>query len=207
MSRVPAEPLLDTHGLWQYDRRVAFVFDPDTLQSICRKHLSLPLEEKFEAVTDDLDKEYPNRIRRKKTWVFKMCGGSLGMLTVLYASITEYLVLFGSPTGSEGYTGRYHWSHVYDILLDGQMRCYARGQFEPAVYKAGDMAFLRRGYDKGYRMTGHTWMLEYSRGLIPTMLIFGILGSLPQTLDFRSARQQIWEFARLAIMELLRGKI
>jgi C-8 sterol isomerase len=186
---------------------VANIFDPDTLQDICRKNLGLPLEEKLEAITDDLDKQYPNRIRRKKTWVFKMCGGSLGMLTIMYASITEYLVIFGSPTGSEGYTGRYHWSHVYDILLDGEMRCYARGQFEPAVYKPGDMAFLRKGYDKGYRMKDHTWMLEYCRGLIPTMLLFGVLGSLLQTMDFKSARQQFWDFSRIAIRELLRGKI
>jgi C-8 sterol isomerase len=186
---------------------VAYIFDPDTLQDICRRSLALPLEEKFEAITDDLDKQYPNRIRRKKTWVFKMSGGSMGMLTILYASVTEYLVIFGSPIGSEGYTGRYHWSHVYDILLDGEMRCYARGQFEHAVYKPGDMAFLRKGYDKGYRMKENTWMLEYSRGLIPTMLLFGVLGSLLQTMDFKSARQQFWDFSRICIRELLRGKI
>ena len=91
---------------------MAHIFDPDTLQDICRKNLALPLEEKLEVITDDLDKEYPNRIRRKKTWVFRMCGGSLGMLTILYASVTEYLVIVGSPIGSEGYTGRYHWSHA-----------------------------------------------------------------------------------------------
>jgi C-8 sterol isomerase len=186
---------------------VAHIFDPDTLQDICRRSLTLPLEEKLEVITDDLDKQYPNRIRRKKTWAFKMCGGSLGMLTILYASVTEYLVVFGTPTGSEGYTGRYHWSHVYDVLLDGEMQCYARGQFEPAVYKPGDMAFLRKGYDKGYRMKGHTWVLEYSRGLIPTMLLFGVMGSLMQTMDFKSARQQFWDFGRMAVRELLRGKI
>jgi C-8 sterol isomerase len=186
---------------------VAFVFDPDTLRDICRKNLTLPLEERLEVIMDELDKEYPNRIRRKKTWVFRMCGGSLGMLTIMYASITEFLVIFGSPTGSEGYTGRYHWSHVYDILLDGEMRCYARGQFEPAVYKPGDMAFLRKGYDKGYRMKEHTWMLEYARGLIPTMLLFQVLGSLLQTMDFKSARLQFWVFGGIAIRELLRGKI
>jgi hypothetical protein len=186
---------------------VAYIFDPDILQDICKRNLDLPLEDKFEAITDELDKRYPNRIRRKKRWIFNISGGSMGMLTIMYASLTEYLVIFGTPIGSEGYSGRYCWSHVYDIMLDGEMWCYSRGQFERAVYKAGDMAYLRKGFDKGCRMRDHAWMLEYSRGLVPTMLPFGVFGSLFHTMDFKSARHQFWDFSRICVRELLRGKI
>jgi len=37
--------------------------------------------------------------------------------------------------------------------------------------------------------------------------MFGVLGSLMQTMDFKSARQQFWDFSRIAVRELLRGKI
>jgi hypothetical protein len=39
------------------------------------------------------------------------------------------------------------------------------------------------------------------------MLTFGVLGSLMQTMDFKSARQQFWDYGRLTVGELLRGKI
>jgi hypothetical protein len=185
---------------------VAYIFDPDTLQDICRRNLELPLEERIEAITDELDKQYPGRIRRKKRWGFSISGGAMGMMTIMYASLTEYLVMFGTPTGTEGYTGRHLASHVYDIMLDGEMWCYTRGQFERAVYKAGDMAYLKKGFDKGYRIRDHAWMLEYCRGIIPTMFPFAVLGSLMHTLDFKSTREQVWDFSRIAMRELLRGK-
>lgn len=186
---------------------MAYIFDPDTLQDICRKNLNLPLEEKIEAITDDLDRQYPNRIRRRKRWIFSISGGSMGMLTIMYASLTEYLVLFGSAIGSGGYTGRFRWCHIYDIILDGEMWCYSRGQFERAVYKQGDMAYLIKGFDKGYRMRDHCWILRYCKGFTPSVLLFGALTSLLHTMDFRSTRHQIWDYSRLCVRELLRGKI
>ena len=185
---------------------MAYIFDPKDLQEICKKNLSLPLEEKFEAITDALDKQFPGRIRLKRRWIFNVAGGSMGMLTILYGSISEYLILFGTPIGTEGYSGRY-WAHVYDIMLDGEMLTYTQGQFTPAIYKPGDMAYLRRGTDKGYRVKDHAWMLEYSRGFIPQMLPFGVLGSMMSTLDFKGMRHQFWDFGGICIRELLRGKI
>jgi len=186
---------------------MSYIFDPDVLHEVCRKHMELPLEEKLEAITGEIESLYPNRIRRRKRWIYNICGGSMGMLTIMYASISEYLIFFGSPIGSEGYSGRYRWSHVYDVMLDGEMWCYTRGQLERVVYKPGDMAYLKKGSDKGYRMKDHAWMLEYSRGLIPAMLPFGALGSLLHTMDFKSVRHQFWDYGRMCVRELLRGKI
>jgi hypothetical protein len=183
-----------------------YIFDPDALQEICKQNINLHLEEKLEAIVDALDKRYPRRISTRRRWVYSMAGGSMGMLTLLYASLSEYLIFFGSPIGSEGYSGRY-LAHVYDVMLDGEMWCYTRGQLDRAVYKPGDMAFLRRGTDKGYRMKDRAWMLEYARGIIPAMLPFGVLASLIHTMDFKSMRLQFWDYGRMSVREILRGKI
>jgi len=45
---------------------MAYIFDPKDLQEICKKNLSLPLEEKFEAITEALDRQFPGRIRLKE---------------------------------------------------------------------------------------------------------------------------------------------
>jgi C-8 sterol isomerase len=50
-------------------------------------------------------------------------------------------------------------------------------------------------------------MLQYARGFVPQMLPFGLLCSTMTTLDFRSARHQIWDFGRILVKELLRGKL
>ena len=41
---------------------MAYIFDPKDLQYV-RKNLGVPLEEKFEAVTEALDRQFPPRIR------------------------------------------------------------------------------------------------------------------------------------------------
>lgn len=185
---------------------MAYIFDPDLLQETCRQNLELPLEEKFEAVTEALDKRCPGRIPTKRRWIFNVAGGAMGMLTVLYGSMSEYVIFYGTPIPTGGYSGRY-WADVYDIVLDGEMSCYTQGQFEPAIYKPGDMAYLRKGTDKGYRFKPRTWMLEYARGFIPQMLPFRVFGSTITTLDFRCVRQQLWDYGRILMKETLKGKI
>lgn len=185
---------------------MAYIFDPDLLQDMCRQNLDLPLQQKLEAITDALDKRCPGRIPARRRWIFKVAGGAMGMLTILYGSMSEYLIFFGSPIPAGGYSGRY-WVDIYDIVLTGEMRCYTQGQFEPSIYNPGDMAYLRRGTDKGYRVKSQTWMLEYARGFIPQMLPFGALCSTVTTLDFRSMRQQFWDYGRILMKEILKGKI
>ncbi len=185
---------------------MAYIFEPDLLQEICKQHLDLPLQQKFEAISDVLEKRCPGRVPAKKRWIFNVAGGTMGMLTILYGSMSEYLIFFGSPIPAGGYSGRY-WADIYDVVLAGEMRCYTQGQFEQAIYGPGDMAFLRRGTDKGYRIRSDTWMLEYARGFIPQMLPFGLLCSTITTLDFRSTRHQLWDYGRILVKELLRGKL
>ena len=182
------------------------VFDPEALQTIVKKNLALPLEARIDAIIADIDEAYPRRITTRKRWNFTIAGSVMGQVNVLYGSITEYLLIVGFPVGTGGYSGRFA-SEIWDVMIEGEHQTFTLGQYEPTVYLAGDMAYLRKGIDKGCLMKPGVWMLEYARGFVPQMMPFGILANSLITMDFRSVRHQFWDFGRICVRELLRGKL
>ena len=180
------------------------VFDPDVLQRIVQGSLDLPREEAMDSITQDLHAAYPGHIDTgPRDWIFNNAGGAMGQLTLLYASLNEYLIFFGTPIGTEGHSGRYR-TDVYDVMFDGEMWCYIEGESERSVYKPGDMAFLGKDLAKGYRVHDRAWMLEYARGPIYTMLPFGLADSMVSTLDLRSFRRTLQGYAK-CVMQSFRG--
>ena len=185
---------------------MSYIFDPKTLHEIANSALGLPHEAMFQRVIDELDRHYPNRIRKTQHWIFNNAAGAMGSLTLLYGSLSEYIIIFGTPIGTEGHSGRYS-ADVHDFMLDGEMWTFYPGDFERTVSLPGDAALLKRGSSKGYRVPDHAWMLEYARGWIPFMLPTGVADNLFSNLDFKSALDLHWDYAKLCIRELLRGKI
>ena len=47
-------------------------------------------------VIDMLAKEYPGYINTEQEWFFNNAGGAMGSMTVLHASMSEYVIIFGS---------------------------------------------------------------------------------------------------------------
>lgn len=180
-----------------------YIFDPAVLHECSKKGIGLPPADMFTAVVNKLDKNYPGIIEKKQDWIFNNAGGAMGILTLLYASLSEYLIFFGSPIGTEGHSGRYS-AEVYDFMMDGEMWCYTPGQFERTVYRPGDAAYLGKSAAKGYCIKDHAWMLEYSRGFIPLMLPFGLSDSIWSTLDWKSIRKLTGNYARLCIRNMFR---
>ena len=146
--------------------------------------------------------ELPTNLRS----VFNNAGGAMGQMKLLHCSITEYVILFGTPIGTEGHSGRYG-TEVYDFMLDGEMWCYHPGEFERAIYKPGDAAYLGPDKAKGYAVPSHAWMLEYSRGIIPTMLPFGLADTVFSTLDRKTVGRTLWQYGKLVVKELAQGKV
>lgn len=173
-----------------------YVFDPEILRDVARSHLDLPLEEMIPAITRDLAERYPGLIATEPEWFFSNAGGTMGQVTILYASLREYVIFFGSPIGTGGHTGRYPFVDDHTVILDGEMWYYGEGDLQRQEYRRGDTYHLRRGESKGFRIVDSAWILEYARGAIPTMLPFGVADSVFSTLDFSSLFRTFWLYAR-----------
>jgi len=185
---------------------MGYIFDPAKLQSLAGKHIGQSHEEMVAAIISDLAKAYPGHIEMKQDWILSICGGVMGIMTVMHASLTEYVLIYGTPIGTEGFSGRYRVD-IYDILLAGEMKTYTEDHFRaPIITMPGELAHLRRRQAKGVHLSGGTWMLEYGRGLVATTLPFALSGAI-SSLEIRSVVKLIWIYGRLVVRELLRGKI
>jgi len=165
---------------------MTYVFDPKLLREIAKLGIGRPHPELFAVIAEELTRRYPGRIDEAPEWFFNNAGGAMGMLRILYASWTEYLIFFGTPVGTWGHTGRYSFVEDYTFLLDGEMWYYGEGQTERTVYRPGAEIYLPKGQARCYCIVDHAWTLEYARGLIPTMLPFGLADSLFSTLDYKT---------------------
>ena len=186
---------------------MSHLFDPSELHDLTRRSLIHGDRDAiFAAIIDELAERHPGHIRRDVPWIFNNAGGAMGQMKLLHCSLTEYILLFGTPIGTEGHSGRY-LAEVHDFMIDGEMWCYHAGDTDRAVYRPGDAAYLGGGRAKGYRVPDRAWMLEYARGPIPTMLPFGLADTFFSTLDRTTIGTTVWSYGKMVVGNLLRGKI
>jgi len=176
-----------------------YVFEPDDIHAIAKEVSTLPTEQAISAIVNTLNTRYPGKIKTDLHWVFNYTGGTLGQMTLLYASLDEYVLIFGSPIGAEGFSGRYAKMDVYDCMFEGEMWTYLEGQLEKTVYLPGDVAVLKRGEGKGYLMKENTWMLEYTRGFIPASLPIGAFAPFNLTRDWHNLWGVVSDYGGLVI--------
>lgn len=186
---------------------LAYIFDPEVLHECAKAGLGMSFEDSLDRVTEELDRRYPGWIDTgPRKWVLNNAGGAMGQMTFLHCSITEYIIFFGTPIGTEGHSGRYR-TEVWDFMLKGEMWTYIEGERERTVSKPGDAAYLGADQAKGYRIPDHGWMLEYSRGPIPSMVPFGVADTMMSTLDVTTLSRTLVGYGGRVVKSLLKGKV
>ena len=160
-----------------------YVFSPEFLRETATKALKENgdnLNGTMGQIIEDLRGEYGEHIIAEPRWVFNNAGGAMGAMLVLHFSLTEYVIIFGTPVGTEGHSGRF-LADDYFMLLAGEQWAFAPGSLQREVYRPGDLHLMPHGVAKQYRCPEACWALEYARGnmlsMLPPLLESGALAS------------------------------
>lgn len=193
-----------------------WVFDPKTLQAIAKRGIAAAHaknganatpEQVISSVIAEVTKVYPLHAVYTNKWIWNNAGGAMGALTVLHASFSEYLIIFGSAVGTEGHSGRYPWAEDFFTIIYGEQWAALANGASPEVYRPGDQHYLPKNTAKQYRMPSTCWALEYARGNIPSMMLFGIADLFSSTVDHVTLYHTIAESAGKMVQNALKGKI
>ncbi|PRT56149.1 C-8 sterol isomerase [Wickerhamiella sorbophila] len=191
-----------------------YIFDKVRLQQICQEALAsldidAPAQKIMEKTHTLLKKEYPEFIvdeLRPEDWVFNNAGNAMGSMIILHASLTEYLIFFGSAIGTEGHTGT-HFADDYFTILHGVQYAARPNASIAEKYLPGDQHHMPYGVNKQYSIPAGSFALELAQGYIPSMLPFGMIEVLTSTLDVASFAQTCVLTAKHMFGNILKGKI
>ena len=184
---------------------MGYLFEPEKLQEIVKPAVGQPFDQMVDTVISGLAAAYPGYVETKKNFFFSLAGGITGMINVIHGSFTEYIILFGTPIGSEGYSGRYSID-IYDIVLSGEMYTYIEPHPGRRVeHPLGEIAYLPKGTAKAVSLARDTWMLEYGRGPVPTCLLMGLSDAIT-AYDYHIIGKTVYTYGRQVLGNLFKGK-
>ncbi|CAG98075.1 C-8 sterol isomerase ERG2 [Kluyveromyces lactis] len=192
-----------------------YIFDAKTLNEISNSVISkydaesetFDVKVMLKDLRDALAKHYGDDYINQwvdEEWVFNNAGGAMGQMIILHASISEYLIIFGSAVGTEGHTG-VHFADDHFTILYGEQRASLPYNMEPEIYKPGQTHHLKKGYAKQYSMPSGSFALELAQGWIPAMLPFGFLDTFSSTLDIYTLYRTVYLTARDMIKNLIQN--
>ena len=181
---------------------MSYKIDPDVLGKVAKRVVGLPLDngELITRAIKALADEYPDLIDPTPgRWVGSKAGGILGKVRFLYFSPREYIVIFGSPSGTQGFSGRYKHVQIHKFLIAGQIDWYDIESDDTAAHtlKPGEHAIMEKGQARGMTIHPGSWHIEYGRGAVATTLPFAMVDTLLVSLEFESVRRSTVEFAKL----------
>ncbi|KAF3848886.1 hypothetical protein F7725_015383, partial [Dissostichus mawsoni] len=116
-----------------------YVFNKEDVAKIAKQYAGQDHEQAFSKVVVELRKRYPGHILPDEDlqWIFVNAGGWMGSMCLLHASLTEYLLLFGTAVDTGGHSGRY-WAEISDTIISGTFRQWKEGTTKSEIYYPGD---------------------------------------------------------------------
>ncbi|XP_071944393.1 sigma non-opioid intracellular receptor 1-like [Antedon mediterranea] len=162
----------------------SYLFDDQKIAKIAEKYVGLPHNEAFNRVANELRDKYPGHILPKEDeqWIFMNAGGWMGSICILHASVTEYVLFFGTAVDTGGHSGRY-WANISDTIMTGTFRQWKEETTESQVYYPGTTLLHAWGEATSVQWSAGTWMVEYGRGFIPSTVPFALSDTLFGTQD------------------------
>ncbi|XP_071988824.1 sigma non-opioid intracellular receptor 1 isoform X5 [Engystomops pustulosus] len=118
-----------------------YVFTREEIAGLAKEHSGLDYEDAFSKIIIELRKKHPGHILPDEDlqWVFVNAGGWMGSMCLLHASLTEYVLLFGTAVDTSGHSGRY-WAEISDTILSGTFRQWKEGMTKSEIfYPAGSI--------------------------------------------------------------------
>ena len=138
---------------------MTYKIDPEVLQRVVNEAVGsgLASDELISYTIKLLAAAYPNLIDPTPgRWVASTAGGILGKVRFLYFSPREYVVIFGTPTGTQGFSGRYRRVDIDKFLLAGQIDSYDVESDDTGhlTLLPGDRGRMERGHRSEERRVG-----------------------------------------------------
>jgi len=185
------------------------VFNQESVADIAAKYAvktngnKVDMQEVFDKVYRDLKTKYPGHILPQSDlqWVFMNGGGWMGSMCILHASLTEYVLFFGSAMDTGGHSGRY-WANITDTLLSGEFHQWLEGELKVHIHKPGETVLHTWGEATAVNFKAGTWMVEYGRGFIPSTLGFALADTIFSTQDFLTMYYMIRAYSKALVLEM-----
>ncbi|CAM4558378.1 sigma non-opioid intracellular receptor 1 [Caretta caretta] len=189
-------------GLRSWVASRPFEFRPEEIAALGRHHAGLDHEQAFSKIIVELRKKHPGHILPDEDlkWVFVNAGGWMGSMCLLHASLTEYVLLFGTAIDTGGHSGRY-WADISDTIISGTFRQWKEGTTRSEIYYPGDTIVHQSGEATAVQWSAGTWMVEYGRGFIPSTLMFALADTIFSTQDFGTLFCTLRVYAKALLLE------
>ncbi|XP_076451367.1 sigma non-opioid intracellular receptor 1-like [Babylonia areolata] len=166
----------------------SYLFTEEDVAGIARKYVvesNQDIPNAYSKVLEEFRRKYPGHILPDEDiqWIFMNAGGWMGAMCLLHASLTEYVLFFGSAVDTTGHSGRY-WANISDTILHGTFHQWKEGALERTTFGPGDTILHAWGEATAVSFEAETWMVEYGRGFIPSTLGFALADTFFSTTDF-----------------------
>ncbi|XP_066458402.1 sigma non-opioid intracellular receptor 1 isoform X2 [Eleutherodactylus coqui] len=180
----------------------SYVFSREEIAGLAKEYSGLDYEVAFSKIILELRRKHPGHILPDEDlqWVFVNAGGWMGSMCLLHASLTEYVLLFGTAVDTSGHSGRY-WAEISDTILSGTFRQWKEGTTNSEIFYPGDSIVHEVGEATAVEWSAGTWMVEYGRGFIPSTLGFALADTFFSTQDFLTFYYIVRVYTKALLLE------